>query len=89
MARSDGARRWARRWARWLAAHRWRQHGVRWLLMTVVGMPLVIVLAAGGLPDWTPAIVVALVLVMDDAVGRYVKRWSAAPEPRGGEQAPG
>jgi hypothetical protein len=57
--------------------------------MTVVGMPLVIVLAAGGLPDWTPAIVVALVLVMDDAVGRYVKRWSAAPEPRGGEQAPG
>ncbi|MER8222134.1 hypothetical protein ABTZ58_16395 [Streptomyces sp. NPDC094143] len=85
MARSDRARRWAR----WLAAHRWWQHGLRWLLMAVVGMPLVVICAASGFPEWTLGVCVLLMLIMDDAVGRYVKRWSAEPAGADDERACG
>ncbi|MDT0388083.1 hypothetical protein [Streptomyces dubilierae] len=85
MAQSDRARRWAR----WLAAHRVWQHGLRWLLMALVGMPLFVVAAESGLPEWTPGIVVVLLLAMDDGMAWYVKRWSAAPHRPGGERSSG
>jgi hypothetical protein len=69
---------------------------VAWLLTAGVGMPLIFVLAIAGLPDrtpaiviCTPAIVIGLVLIMDDAVGRYVKRWSAQPAGAGDGKASG
>ncbi|MFJ8591379.1 hypothetical protein [Streptomyces sp. NPDC093598] len=79
----------ARRWARWLAGHRWWQHGLRWLLMATVVMVIVSIVHFAGLPEWTMGVGVVLILAMDDAVAWYVKRWSAEPEQPGGEEASG
>ncbi|MEU3935645.1 hypothetical protein AB0E85_26945 [Streptomyces sp. NPDC029044] len=82
MAQSDRARRWAR----WLAAHRWWQHGLRWLLMAVFTAIVVTIAHFAGLPQWTLMIGIFLMLAMDDAVACYVKRWSAEPGRPGGEE---
>ncbi|WP_143655833.1 hypothetical protein [Streptomyces sp. XY006] len=85
MAQSDRARRWAR----WLAAHRWWQRGLRWSLMALVGVSLGVVAAESGFPEWTLGIVVVLLLAMDDGMAWYVKRWSAEPDRPGGEPSSG
>ncbi|MEV3967768.1 hypothetical protein AB0K68_06475 [Streptomyces sp. NPDC050698] len=79
----------ARRWARWLAAHRGWQHGLRWLLMAVLAMAVVSVVHFAGLPEWTMGVGIVVLLATDDAAAWYVKRWSAEPERPGGEEASG
>ncbi|MFI8214828.1 hypothetical protein [Streptomyces sp. NPDC085932] len=85
MAQSDRARRWAR----WLAAHRVWQHVLRWLIIAVVMMIVVTLAHFAGLPEWTLGIGIVLGLAMDDGMAWYVKRWSAAPDRPGGERSSG
>ncbi|MFH9011565.1 hypothetical protein ACH4C6_09335 [Streptomyces sp. NPDC017943] len=75
MAGADRARRWARR----PAAHPWQRHGLRLLFMAALAGAMGLGAAWAGLPQWTLVIGVLVCLIVDDAAGRYVRKWSPGP----------
>ncbi|MZF87869.1 hypothetical protein [Streptomyces sp. SID5643] len=54
--------------------------------MAVLTVIVVTIAPFAGLPQWALMIGIFLMLVMDDAVAWYVKRWSADPDRPGGEE---
>lgn len=79
----------ARRWARWLAAHPWPQHGLRLLLMALLAGATGLGAGWAGLPQWTLLIGVLVCLIVDDVARWYVKKWSSVPGQPGAESSGG
>jgi hypothetical protein len=70
------------RWARWLACHTGWQHVLRLLLLLVLAGLTGLVLAWAGLPEWTLAVGIVLLLIVDDVLHWYVKKWGTDPKAR-------
>ncbi|GGT91564.1 hypothetical protein ACH4HG_12955 [Streptomyces coeruleorubidus] len=70
------------RCAKWLALHTGWQHGLRLLLLLVLAGLTGLVLAWSGLPEWTLAVGIVLLLIVDDVLHWYVKRCGTVPKAR-------
>lgn len=70
------------RWARWLALHTGWQHVLRLFLLLVLAGLTGLVVALTGLPEWTLAVGIVLLLIIDDVLHWYVKKWGTGPKTR-------
>ncbi|OUC84334.1 hypothetical protein [Streptomyces swartbergensis] len=70
------------RWARWLARHTGWQHALRLLLLLTLAGLMGLVAGWAGLPEWTMAVGIVLLLIIDDVLHWYVKKWGTDPKAR-------
>ncbi|MFF9804256.1 hypothetical protein ACF1G5_03875 [Streptomyces coeruleorubidus] len=70
------------RWARWPARHTGWQHALRLLILLVLAGLMGLVAALAGLPEWTLGVGIVLLLIIDDVLHWYVKKWGSDPKSR-------